>query len=175
MRLLFEIDTKNYDINGRGFVRHSARCITLQGGKIAMVHSKKYDYYKFPGGGIEGDESGVDAMIRETLEEAGLVVKPDSVREFGYVHRIQNSFFPDTDYFVQDNFYYICDVEDETASQSLCDYEADEGFTLVWIDPTVAIAANRKPYHGPKDKNMIEREARVLEILMDEGYFGGAL
>ena len=57
MRLLFEIDTKDYDINGTAFVRHSARCINIKNGKVAMVHSLKYDYYKFPGGGIEKGES----------------------------------------------------------------------------------------------------------------------
>ena len=34
-----------------------------------MIHSIKYDYYKFPGGGIENDEDPVEAMIRETREE----------------------------------------------------------------------------------------------------------
>ncbi len=30
-------------------------------------------------------------MIRETREEAGLVVKPESVKEYGLVHRIQKN------------------------------------------------------------------------------------
>jgi 8-oxo-dGTP pyrophosphatase MutT (NUDIX family) len=56
-----------------------------------MVHSLKYDYYKFPGGGIRDGENPIDAMIRETLEEAGLKVLPETVREYGIVHRIQKS------------------------------------------------------------------------------------
>ena len=111
MRLLFQIDTKDYDRNGRAFIRHSARCIHIKNGLVAMVHSLKYDYYKFPGGGIEKNESNEHAMIRETREEAGLIVIPESVREYGYVHRIQKSEYDDTDYFVQDNYYYLCDVE----------------------------------------------------------------
>ena len=62
MRLLFEIDLKDYDPNGIAFVRHSARCITIKNGRVAMVHSLKYDYYKFPGGGIEAGERREDAM-----------------------------------------------------------------------------------------------------------------
>ena len=55
MKLLFEIDLKNYDKNGKAFKRPSARAIIIKDNKIYMVHSLVYDYYKFPGGGIEKD------------------------------------------------------------------------------------------------------------------------
>ena len=171
MRLLFEIDTKDYDPGGTVFVRHSARCINIKNGLVAMVHSIKYDYYKFPGGGIEGDESRENAMIRETQEEAGLVVIPGSVKEYGYVHRIQKSDHDDAEYFVQDNYYYLCDVEEAVRSQELDDYQADEKFTLEYVEPDKAIFVNRNADHGPADQIMLEREARVLERLKEEGYF----
>lgn len=57
MRLLFEMDKKDYTGCTHTYVRNSARSIIIVGGKIAMVHSLKYDYYKFPGGGIEQGES----------------------------------------------------------------------------------------------------------------------
>ena len=171
MRLLFEIDTKDYNLNGIAFIRHSARCINIKNGLVAMVHSAKYDYYKFPGGGIERGESKESAMIRETQEETGLVVIPETVEEYGYVHRIQKSDRADEDYFVQDNFYFICDVEEKARSQRLDDYEEEEKFTLVYVEPDKAIHVNRSVNHGPKDQIMIEREAKVLELLKEEGYF----
>ena len=171
MRLLFQIDTKDYDRNGRAFIRHSARCIHIKNGLVAMVHSLKYDYYKFPGGGIEKNESNEHAMIRETREEAGLIVIPESVREYGYVHRIQKSEYDDTDYFVQDNYYYLCDVEESIQSQALDDYERDEEFTLEYVEPGKAIFFFFFVSHGPKDQIMLEREAQVLELLKKEGYF----
>ena len=171
MRLLFEIDTKDYNKNGMPFIRHSARCINIKNGLVAMVHSTKYDYYKFPGGGIEEDESIEQAMIRETQEETGLVVIPETIKEFGYVHRIQKANHGDADYFVQDNFYFICDVEETARSQRLDDYEEEENFMLEYVDPDKAIHVNRSVNHGPKDQNMIEREAKVLEMLKEEGYF----
>ena len=171
MRLLFEIDTKDYNRNGIAFIRHSARCINIKNGLVAMVQSAKYDYYKFPGGGIEKDECIEHAMIRETQEETGLVVIPHTVKEYGYVHRIQKSDFGDADYFVQDNFYFICGVEETVRAQRLDDYEEEEKFTLEYVDPDKAIHVNRSVNHGTKDQIMIEREAKVLEILKEEGYF----
>ena len=57
MRLLFEMDKRDYDNCTHRFVRNSARSIIIREKKIAMIHSLKYDYYKFPGGGMEGEES----------------------------------------------------------------------------------------------------------------------
>ena len=47
MRLLFEMDKKDYEYCTHRFVRNSARSIIIRDGKIAMIHSLKYDYYKF--------------------------------------------------------------------------------------------------------------------------------
>ena len=146
MRLLFEMDKKDYEYCTHRFARNSARSIIIRDGKIAMIHSLKYDYYKFPGGGIENGENPVEAMIRETREEAGLVVKPETVKEYGYVHRIQRSDMDSSECFVQDNYYYLCKAEPE-------------------------IQKNRSVGASPYNPMMFEREARVLELLMSEGYF----
>ena len=83
MRILFEMDKKDYVPNESVFSRPSARAVIIKDGKIAMVYSKKYNYYKFPGGGIEADECMEDALIREVLEETGLCVIRDSIQEYG--------------------------------------------------------------------------------------------
>lgn len=170
MRLLFEIDTKDYDKNGIAFIRPSSRCINIVDNKVAMIHSLKYNYYKFPGGGIEKNESKIDSLVRETKEEAGLTIKINSIKEYGYVHRIQKSDNKNADYFVQDNYYYICDVLNHIDKQKLDDYEENEKFTLEYVDATYAININRNIDHGPKDKHMIERESKVLELLINDGY-----
>ena len=171
MRLLFSMDLKDYDGCERTFVRNSARSVILRGGKVAMIHSLKYDYYKFPGGGIEPGEDPVAAMIRETREEAGLVVIESTVRPYGYVHRAQRSDRDRREVFVQDNFYYLCKAESDTVSQKLDSYEAKEQYTLEWIDPYVAIEKNRSVGECPYNRLMFEREARVLELLLKEGCF----
>lgn len=168
MRLLFEIDTKDYEIDGTAWIRPSVRSIIVQENKVAMVHSMKYNYYKFPGGGIESGESQTDTLIRETLEEAGLLVIPASIQAYGYVHRIQKG--KQEAVFIQDNYYYRCEAEPTLVSQRLDDYEAEENFTLEFVDPVTAIRTNREQPHGATDQNMLEREARVLELLIQEGF-----
>ena len=169
MRLLFEMDKKNYEECTHTFVRNSARSIIIVDKKIAMIHSLKFDYYKFPGGGIEKDEDPVKTMIRETREEAGLVVKAETIIEYGYVHRIQRSNMNPSECFIQDNYYYLCDVEKERVPQCLDNYEADETYTLEFVEPEIAIMKNRSVINSPYDSVMFEREAKVIEMLMSEG------
>lgn len=171
MRLLFEMDKKDYDLCTHRYVRDSARSIIIRDGTVAMVYSTKYGYYKFPGGGIEAGEDPVDAMIRETREEAGLIVIPETVQEYGIVHRIQKNNSDETECFVQDNYYYLCKTEDEIIPQTLDDYEAEEVFTLQFVDPDVVIRKNRQVGPSPYDQLMFEREAHVLELLKEEGLF----
>ena len=168
MRLLFKLDTKDYDRNGTTFVRPSARGIIRRNGLVAMVHSLKYNYYKFPGGGLKESECPKDALIREVAEEAGLLVIPHSIQQYGLVHRIQKG--KQEAIFIQDNYYYLCTVEPNAQPQKLDNYEAEEQFTLEFVDPNHAIRINRYADHGITDQIMLEREARVLELLMEEGY-----
>lgn len=167
MRLLFNIDLKNYNQLGSSFKRDSARAIIIKDNMVGMIYSKMYDYYKFPGGGIEDDEDYITALIREVKEEAGLVVIPESIREYGYVHRIQKG--ENTDIFIQDNFYYLCDVNDFFVEQNLDLYEEVEEFTFKWVNPDVVINVNRYNNHGGKDQVMIEREALILQNLYCDG------
>lgn len=168
MRLLFEMDKKDYGKCTHTFVRNSARSIIIVNNKIAMIHSLKYDYYKFPGGGIESGENPIDAMIRETREESGLVVKPETIKEYGYVHRIQKSDLDETECFVQDNYYYLCEAEECVVAQNLDEYEFTEKYTLEFVAPETAIRKNRNVKQTPYNQAMFEREARVLELLMTE-------
>lgn len=166
MNQIFSLDLKDYTDDMRHFKRPSVRAVIIRNREIAMVHSKKYDYYKFPGGGIEADEDHITALKREVLEETGLTVIDCSVKELGSVLRIQKSRFEENTVFEQENFYYLCNVENEKCSQCLDEYEHDEGFTLEYVSPEYAINTNRTHFHSDYDLMMIEREARVLEYII---------
>ena len=172
MRLLFTLDTKDYDPAGTVLVRPSVRGIFIESGKVHMVYSKKYDYYKFPGGGIEPGESHTQTLVREAAEEAGLTILPESILPYGRVHRIQRA--EGVDCFIQENYYYLCKAAPGATRQKLDDYEADAGFVPVLTRPESVIRTNRFSPHGPADQIMLEREARVLELLQREGYFSPA-
>lgn len=171
MRELFTIDKKNYIENGTVGRRPSVRGIVIRDGKIAMMHSLKYDYYKLPGGGIEEGEQLEDTLIREVREESGLVVKRESIREFGYVRRIEKGKVEDI--FIQENFYFLCEVEETVQSQQLDDYEEEELFTLEFVTPWHAISVNENADHKEKDSQqtfagMILRENKVLQIIQKD-------
>jgi len=168
MRHLFTMDTKDYDPNGTRKFRPSVRGLVIRDGRVLMIHSLKYDYYKFPGGGMEPGEEMEGALCREVAEESGFCVVPGSVREYGLVRKISRG--GETDIFDQENFYFFCDVFG-TVEQDLDDYEADEGFTPEFVTPQAAIAVNLFHDHHGKWGLVQERECLVLEMLMKEGYF----
>lgn len=168
MKLLFVIDKKNYKEGGTVGRRPSVRGIIQRDGKVAMMHSLKYDYYKLPGGGMEEGETLEETLIREVAEESGLQVIPQSIREFGYVQRIEKGKWEDI--FLQENYYFFCQAQNDLLPQRLDAYEAEERFTLEFVSPAHAILANEKalpllPETKPLYVTMLERENRVLAML----------
>lgn len=166
MRLLFEIDKKDYDPDGEAFIRPSARAIIFRGDKIAVIRSQKYGFYKIPGGGIERMEDAVNAMVREVREEAGLIVIPESVREYGYVHRVQKG--EHEAIFIQDNYYYFCEVADQQLKTDYTETEKNYEFEFMWEDLDKVIRANEAYVKSHPDNTMIEREALVLAMVKEE-------
>lgn len=168
MKTLFVMDIKNYNETDTHFSRPSARAIIVRkDGKLALVYSKKMKYYKFPGGGIEGKEEPEAALVREVQEETGLIVKRETITEYGSVLRIQKSDKQEHTIFQQRNDYYICETEEAVQSQNLDEYEKEAEFVLRFASIEEAIDTN-KACRGLDDFDlvMIERDTRVLELLL---------
>lgn len=174
MRRLFEIDLKDYEDDYKVYSRPSARAIIFQqSNKIGLVYSKKENYYKFPGGGIHQNEDKKEALVREVREEVGLIIIPESIREYGVVMRRQKSSVSPNTIFEQENYYYICKVENQIVAQDLDDYEVEAGFILKFVSLNEAIKVNES-YKSADFFNeiMINRETKVLKMIKDEfSYF----
>ncbi len=167
MKLLYEFDYKDYENCTKSYERNAVRAIIFKEDKIAMVKSDKEGYYKFPGGGMEKNESRIDTLIRETLEETGLSIIPETIKEYGYTCEKRKGTYDFDEVFIQNSYYYTAEVSDDVSQLSLDDYEKALGYHLEFVSPQIAFEANietGKNYHS----SFILREAKVLEILMNE-------
>ena len=54
-------------------------------------------------------------------------------------------------------------------NQNLDEYEQDEEFILKFVDPQTAITTNFNHQDNIFRKTMIDRDAKVLELLVKEG------
>ena len=168
MKELFSIDLHDYSENSRVFKRPSARGIIIQEQKIALVYSKKENYYKFPGGGIKLNEDMKTALIREVREEVGLTVISESIKEFGSVMRRQKSNDSSDTVFEQENFYFLCQTENYILEQNLDDYEREAEFVLRFVDIDEAIKTNRDYQSDDKfNEIMIKRDMKVLQLVKE--------
>jgi len=163
MRLITLFDEKNYKQRS-GIVREAVRAIIIKNDKVALVKSLKENHYKFPGGGIEDGESHIDTLIRETKEETGLIIKPNSIKECGFIHEIRKSIFND-DAFEQKSYYYFVEVEDQVSEQELSDKEKDLKYILEWVDPVIAYNIDFKLGQDYNNKFLL-REACVLDLII---------
>ncbi|MBQ8799252.1 MAG: NUDIX domain-containing protein [Lachnospiraceae bacterium] len=169
MRRLFTLDLHDYDETWPHDLRPTVRGIIEKDGKIALVHKKEFDYYAFPGGGIDAGETYEEALIREVREETGLIVIPESITEYGGALRLNKSTRFQGKVFEQENFNYKCQVLDEVSEQNLDAEEAEEGFELSFVTPEEARRKNRYDDHGPENGGIwLERENILIEMQMFE-------
>lgn len=143
--------------------RNAVRAIILRDGKLLMIHSRKNDEYKFPGGGLESGESPHEALVREAREETGAAVKRIGER-IGRVTEYNRQAGETADYFMMVSDYYCVEIESELGDQMLDDYEKELEFVPVWIGADEAERVNRSTMErrGARHAKWIERETFVL-------------
>ncbi|MCL2190085.1 MAG: NUDIX domain-containing protein [Defluviitaleaceae bacterium] len=145
MRMIKVFDSADYEPHWTKFKRDSVRAIIFIDGKLLMVRSQKYGEYKFPGGGIEGNETHAAALIREVMEETGYRLLPESINEYGKTLRILKG-MGENEIFEQESFYYICTVDENKPSAPAPDdgYEAEYGYEPILVSLDCTIATNEK-------------------------------
>jgi len=95
--------------------------------KIAILYSKKYNYYSLPGGGIEEGESSIDAAHREAKEETGCNIS--NLQKVGYV--VQHGRKVDL---TQKEYCFLAKVHGEKGVVDFTDEEFGEDYEVQWIN-----------------------------------------
>ena len=140
--------------------RLAARAVIYQNGKVLLIHSRFYDDYTFPGGGVEFGEEEYHALVRECQEEAGVII--ENVRLF--CKTVEKRELDEEAYMLQESHFYLCDIKD-SCPLKLEDYEIELGYEPVWMDIDEAIKLDNERMLALKEtdyKGVLERELRIL-------------
>jgi 8-oxo-dGTP pyrophosphatase MutT (NUDIX family) len=164
--VIYRDDKKLLDFdNSKTISRKAVRAVIINESKILMVRLGKTSEYKFPGGGIEKNETVAEALTREVLEEVGCNVtkieeKIGIMIEFGIAEEDENSIFK------MISEYYAVRIDDNQFDQKLDKYEEELEFIPCWTEIEKAYKTNRAIIdNGYASTPWIGRETRVLEIL----------
>ena len=129
-------------IDTRGY-RRCVRVIIVKDGLIALgvrykPGGKVVDYYLFPGGGVEDNETLRQATIKEVKEEVGMLVKDP--QEMGYVVKYDKE-FPQPDrrklFKGAEDFWMVAAY---VRQDSTLHGKEGDAFTYQWLSPDEAIA-----------------------------------
>lgn len=165
MKILTEIfRTEGINLNGKTTHRTAVRAVILRGLKLLMVYSANVGDYKFPGGGVDVDETLEHALARELLEECGATLLRVN-DELGAIIEYDAAKEPEYDLFKMSSYYYFCQIGDAFGVQNLDDYEHDLGFQPVWIDIKDAIEKNRLLLDSKNPPQWLRREIFALEYI----------
>ena len=142
MKKLLVLDYKNYTEDMSVYEKETVRAIIMKDGKLAMQQSRTGEY-KILGGVVEEGESHLTTILREVEEEAGMFVKPDSLREIGVVEEKRLDVFHKNRIYHCLTYFYGCDVEDGVVPLKLTDSEVAKGYKLAWATPQQIVETNR--------------------------------
>ena len=156
------LDTTPIVKNPKGIIqRQAVRAIIVNENKILLIQTNRGEY-KFPGGGVEENESHAEALIREMREETGYIncIVKDLL---GIVIEQKMDEF-EVDYLFQmTSYYYICALTNkETVHQKLDAYETVQEFKPKWVNLEDAIKQNETLFTYPGMNNWLKRETLVL-------------
>lgn len=154
--------------NGKIILRNAVRAVIIDKNMILMAHLEKTDEYKFPGGGIEEDETTEEALKREVLEEAGYSVKAIG-EKIGTITEYMIAEEGNGTILKMISEYYAVTVDNKPLNQRLDEYEAELMFKPRWVEIEKAYNTNKTRIENKnKATSGIERETIVLEILKEK-------
>ena len=160
MNILLVLDDNNYTTDMPIVQKQGARGVILRDGKLAVQKGKAGDC-KILGGGMEGTESAADSLYREVLEEAGLYIIKDKVKELGTIVERRQDLYKQGVLYCCNTTYYLCEIEERTTVPNLTPSEIAKGYELAWVTPEEVIHSNQAFLHQP----WIKRDTMFVEML----------
>ena len=70
------------------------------------------------------------------------------------------------DVMIMKSYYYLCEVDENTADRDLDEYEAEYGYNVIWSNLDEAVDMNRKVTDLEKCPWVV-RDTKVMEYLME--------
>lgn len=113
-------------------IRFSVRVLLYnEKGEICVIKSEKNGYFQLPGGGIEKGESIIEAVIRETKEESGYLIK--NIEAIGYTIEYRESVRNEHDWKRDISFNFRA-IATENVGTNYMEDELAEGFVPIWAN-----------------------------------------
>ena len=169
MKRLHLIDKTNQTPLKHIYERKAVRAVIMKDQKLAMIQSDAFHEVKFPGGGMNTEESLIETLIRETKEEAGLNIIESSIHPLGFIEEKRISTVEEDTRFQMTSYYFMCDVTDERSKTNLDAYEEAYGYKLIYITIEDAIKENEKALKlYDQEAPWIRRELWMLNYLKNQ-------
>lgn len=156
-----EGEAASYDI------RTAARAIVVdEHNKIALLHVRKHNYYKLPGGGLEGDEDPKTALQRECLEEIGTNI--EVIGEVGKIIEYRKFMK-----LKQISYCYIARAVGDVSATQMTEHEKENDFQQTWLSYDEAMKCmtldQSQDFEGAKyivmrDTEFLKEVGKVLNL-----------
>ncbi|HLP79442.1 MAG TPA: NUDIX domain-containing protein [Acidobacteriota bacterium] len=124
-----------------------ARAIIKRDGQYLLIHRWKngHEYFSFPGGGKEEDETPQETVVREVFEETGFIV-----HVVKYIDTIKHD--------RQEHHYYLCEIDDGVLGQGNGPEYDRQNPNNVYIPEFVDISTVTVPIYHEEIVQLIRRK-----------------
>ena len=167
------LDMQNYNENLEEIRREAVRAIIVSEGKLLMIEDSNGNV-KFPGGGKENNETDIQTLFRETMEETGFTVNIDSVC---MCLEIEEKRLSSREMMIwhQYNRYYVCNVQGPQGNCTYSENEKRNGYHQIWCDLDAALLRMNDHATDSLHINHLDREYIALLFLKNHIFIDATL